>query len=1085
MSEITITRFANRGKPTEYINIEAGSLTVGPIQPGWLNAQWQIEPVSGTSYVRFKNLWNPDKYLHIEGGVPDAGPIEPGRLSAHWQFEPVPGTAFVRIRNRWPLVRYAHIESGQIDVGRVGPGWLSAHWLLEKVQNTSFVRLRNRWKPDQCLNIESGVLSVDSAGPGWLSAQWSVEKVAGTSYVRFKNRWKPDQYFHIESGRTEAGPIGPGWLSAQWLLEKVPGTNFAWLRNRWRVEPYLHIERGVLEVGIVEPGWLSAQWLTGAFRSKVIPLALFQRKFDEFVNNRVTPLFKFRLHGEEYGKSELTIFYEDLLKGTLEQSGEPVDLGHLELPTTGNNFHFNDFNTDRATLNMTSDPAGSTPEIEVRVHFETGGEELKINNAPNIDFDGLNIMLRLPIMLDAINGRVGLHGFVDLVEQAMRTVKVTRSGITVEFRGKVFQKQGSEEFTEALKQDLKKDLFKEFVNADASVDVTGLPDGVVARKIESTLNEKILEALQERLKDQSKPGWIPWTSVSEGRSTPGAPVTAVVTGQDRVTLFLADPNGGIFTTKEGHITRPGINRRLTRLLVGGDYQVVGVWSDGQALTVDYLVGRQLDPFPENPQPPLKPGLLSNIDHIVVLMMENRSFDHMLGYLGKHGGRTDVDGLQDPEPGKPPKKNTYDGDDYFPFPLTETLFKVSPCHGYDCVDRQVNTKESQNRQVREEGAMGGFVKDFAERAKDAASNCINVKPGDIMGYYTAEQVPVYDALAREFLICDHWFCSHPGGTFPNRFYAMTGRLDRDANGNPEVNNPHGDNFAPVFTKTIFDHLTDQGVSWHYYEHGYCFLRLFERYTFDTTNIVDVRDPENGFFAAAQAGTLPSVSFIDPDFIEVPPGNDDHAPADIANGQHLIGKIVHALMKGPLWNKTLLLITYDEHGGFYDHVPPPLAPAVSGIDHYGVRVPTFVISPWVERGTVTNVVFDHTSILKTIARRFLNARPPDMGERMAQANDLSMVLRSTVRQDNPNIPLPPEPVRTTRRFDWELWTDVSEGSSIPGAPITAVVTGKDRVALFAADQNGGIYTTETCTISDTEGDQDFHKLLRSMHFLFFVG
>jgi hypothetical protein len=201
-------------------------------------------------------------------------------------------------------------------------------------------------------------------------------------------------------------------------------------------------------------------------------------------------------------------------------------------------------------------------------------------------------------MFDVTNGLVGLLGFVELVEQAMREVKVERfPGIpgktpntvklTVEFRGKVFKQQGDETFTEALWQNLKKDLFKEFINTDASVDVAGLPDGVVAREIEGTLNEKLLEALQKRLQDQEE---------------------------------------------EPGIIRPGINRRLTRLLLGGNFTVVGAWSNGRVLTIDYMGGSQIDPFPERSQPPLDPGRLSNINHIVVLMMENRSFDHMLGYL---------------------------------------------------------------------------------------------------------------------------------------------------------------------------------------------------------------------------------------------------------------------------------------------------------------------------------------------------------------------------------------------------------------------------------------------------------------------
>ena len=431
MSEITTTRFANRWKPTEFIHIEAGSVTVGPIEPGWLSSQWQIEPVAGTSYVRFKNLWKPENYLHIETGILEAGPVGPGWLSAQWQFEGVPNTLFARIRNCWPSVRYAHVESGPIDIGQVGPGWLSAHWLLEKVSSTTFVRLRNRFRPDQGLHIENGFLSFGPVEPGMLSAQWSFEQVAGSSFVRFKNRWKPDQFFHIENGKAEAGTIQPGWLSTQWLLEPVQGTSFVRLRNRWEIEPYLHIERGVLEAGIIEPGWLSAQWLTGAFRSKTIPLSLFQRKFDEFFNHRDKPLFKLRLHGEHYGKSGLTIFYEDLLRRQLEPFGDPVDLREdgedLEIDLSGlpnPNFHFSDLNTDSVTVNMTPDRPGVPPEIEVRVHFETEWEELKINNFPNVDFDGLNIAIRLPIGFDIANGLVGLDGFVDLVEQAMREVKL-------------------------------------------------------------------------------------------------------------------------------------------------------------------------------------------------------------------------------------------------------------------------------------------------------------------------------------------------------------------------------------------------------------------------------------------------------------------------------------------------------------------------------------------------------------------------------------------------------------------------------------------------------------------------------------
>lgn len=441
----------------------------------------------------------------------------------------------------------------------------------------------------------------------------------------------------------------------------------------------------------------------------------------------------------------------------------------------------------------------------------------------------------------------------------------------------------------------------------------------------------------------------------------------------------------IFDALKDDKNRTALNQKFNPLLLGGDFQVTKLSNDEKELTIEYLVPPgQLEPFPVTPQPPLDPGLLANIDHIVVLMMENRSFDHILGYLSSDSGRTDVDGLRKGQ------KNTFRGSDFKPFPLTDTVFEKGPCHEHECVFNQVA------------GGMGGFVADYAHHREDEG-----VSPGEVMGYYTAKQVPVYNDLAEQFLICQRWFASHPGPTFPNRFYTLTGRLNRNATGGFELNNPHGSDFVPSFTETIFDHLTEHGVSRHYYENDYCFLRLFERYTFDEDFIV--KEGVNRFETDAKAGKLPSVSFIDPDFIDLPPGNDDGPPADIAEGQHLVGRIVNAVIKSPSWNKTLLLITYDEHGGFFDHVPPPAAIPVSAINEYGVRVPAFVISPWVDKKKVSDTLFDHTSIAKTIARRFMSANPPDMGERMARANDLSAVLRSTPRTDRPSILVPPRPTR----------------------------------------------------------------------------
>ena len=183
--------------------------------------------------------------------------------------------------------------------------------------------------------------------------------------------------------------------------------------------------------------------------------------------------------------------------------------------------------------------------------------------------------------------------------------------------------------------DLNLDRLKQFINTDVSVNVDFTPDGVVANRVENQINAKIFEALNS-------------------------------------------PDN-----------RDAINIMVTRWLVGGDFYVLGVSSDDHALTIDYILPPgQLEPFPENPQPPLDPGLLANIDHIVVLMMENRSFDHMLGYLSKEGGgdgkqRMDVDGLHGGE------TNPYKNHVYPSFLLPDTQFKESPPHDHDPVENQID------------------------------------------------------------------------------------------------------------------------------------------------------------------------------------------------------------------------------------------------------------------------------------------------------------------------------------------------------------------------------------------------------------
>jgi phospholipase C len=409
--------------------------------------------------------------------------------------------------------------------------------------------------------------------------------------------------------------------------------------------------------------------------------------------------------------------------------------------------------------------------------------------------------------------------------------------------------------------------------------------------------------------------------------------------------------------------------------------------------------------------------LEKIEHIVVLMLENRSFDHMLGYLSLEGGRDDIDGLREEF------ANVHDGRSYPVRHLETTAIPDDPGHSAACVDLQVGG-----------GDMSGFVASFADTL--SGRGVADGDPGRVMGYYNAADVPVYDHLAREFAICDRWFSSVPGATWPNRLYAISGRAARSRDDLP----PH---LPPMYNQPSFArHLDARGVSWRWYSFEVGTLRLadahyalghhdkfafFSRENLNWKAKLEVRiDAQTeSFIEDAARGTLPSVSWIDPNFGNFNPigfqPNDDHAPADVKDGQELVLAVYHALAAGPQWEKTMLVIFYDEHGGFYDHVPPPAAADDNRrmFGRYGVRVPALIVSPWIEPGSVSTTVFDHTSIIKTILLRFapdalsqperhrgLLARaasaghPRYLGTRVAQAHDLGELLTRSAPRPPPD-------------------------------------------------------------------------------------
>lgn len=332
--------------------------------------------------------------------------------------------------------------------------------------------------------------------------------------------------------------------------------------------------------------------------------------------------------------------------------------------------------------------------------------------------------------------------------------------------------------------------------------------------------------------------------------------------------------------------------------------------------------------PADARPPdLTPEqLLAGIDTIVVLCMENRSFDHFLGSLRLVEGRTDVDGLTGIESNLDP-----DGNPVEVFKL-EDFTPEDPPHGWESVHAQWN-----------EGRNDGFVTEHAGASQN-----------EVMGYHTRDQLPVTYALADYGVVCNKWFCSVLGPTWPNRMYLHGG-----------TSNGRKDNIPRVQEfETVWDQLTEAGKSGTNYHHG-----PLQQWLLAVRPDLAAANGKNisQFFTDAAAGTLPSFVVIDPQFFGAG-ANDDHPDNDIRLGQALIGSVVAALAASPQWNKCLFVLTYDEHGGFYDHVPPPVAvDDQADFGRMGFRVPSIVIGPTVRRRAAVNTVFDHTSVISTVKIR----------------------------------------------------------------------------------------------------------------------
>ena len=415
--------------------------------------------------------------------------------------------------------------------------------------------------------------------------------------------------------------------------------------------------------------------------------------------------------------------------------------------------------------------------------------------------------------------------------------------------------------------------------------------------------------------------------------------------------------------------------------------------------------------------------LHKIDHIVVVMMENRSFDHVLGYRaqlpnvqGCDGLTTDLTSFLESE-GFPIRKLNQSGITPNELDL-RTRFPAHVGHALEDVTQQLSVRITSTS-GRIINSPKGFVDNFAQ----TAARYEDLTKEDVLGFYEGNDLPFFKFLAENYSYCEKYYCSHAGPTLPNRMFSLTGDLQYDRTGEAILDNNNRDNFSLSRATTIYDLLTRKRVGWRVYESfpSVTMLRMFARYATDNTNIV----PFFRFQQDVVQGVLPALAIVEPAMHHAPP-NDDHPDADMYRGQLFLKNVYDTLRSNEaLWLKTMLVITYDEHGGFYDHAVPPMAevrtrpmvvqvPGGSGAGgghftpstlatHYGLRVPTFVVSPWSPVGKGPDLVLDHCSILKTIMARFCSESKPFLSDRVNASQSFNAYLSEA--QPRMDVPVSP--------------------------------------------------------------------------------
>jgi phospholipase C len=427
----------------------------------------------------------------------------------------------------------------------------------------------------------------------------------------------------------------------------------------------------------------------------------------------------------------------------------------------------------------------------------------------------------------------------------------------------------------------------------------------------------------------------------------------------------------------------------------------------------------------------------NIKTVILCMLENRSFDNMLGHLSFENILAGVDGLTPPLD-RAGYANPYQGTPYYPFhrPADEQLQSDLP-HEYNFVATQLAAGSTGPRNT-------GFVQAYADMTGQPPNS--NADP---MCFFGSEQVPITSWLAKNFCACDRWFCPLPTSTQPNRtvaFCGSSGIFETKLQAIPADWN-------------IFDWLDKNKITWGVYHDGFTFFALYPSLwpKIFTDNFHDYEKLGTDI----KNGTQPQVIIVEPSYQDAPHvgpdhPNDNHPPLAVGWGEDFLRRTYQAVTMNPaVWANSLMMVYNDEHGGFYDHVPPPAfdntaagnvaPPAPYQFNTLGPRIPAILVSPWVTPGKVNHELHDHTSVLQLLAEIFTPGTPysTQVANRAAQGiQSLSAALTDTPAPTPATAPAPPAA---------PIFAKSLLGDTIADAPDSGMARSLENAALTMIKQN----------------------------------